>query len=276
MELTNKINRATSYLRSRLGDQKPTVGLILGSGLGILADAIEHPLVIPYGEIPDFPQTHTHVKGHAGELVVGTLQGKTVIVLKGRFHYYEGHRLDTIGIPIRVFKNLGVEKLVITTATGGVNPDNVKMGDLMLITDHINWVAGNPLVGPNLKEFGPRFPDTSKAYTPRLQDLAKGVAKTLKINLKEGTYLFTTGPNYETPAEVRMMRILGADVAGMSTVPETLTATHAGMEVVAITFVANMGAGLSKEKLTHDDVIATMDLVKDDFIKLVEGIVEKV
>lgn len=274
MELINKINRATDYLRSRLGDRKPTVGLILGSGLGILADAIEDPLVIPYAEIPDFPQTH--VKGHAGELVVGRLKGKTVIVLKGRFHYYEGHRLDTIGTPIRVFKNLGVEKLVITTATGGVNPDNVQMGDLMLITDHINWVGTNPLVGPNLKAFGPRFPDTSNAYTPRLQVLARKAAKALKINLKEGTYLFTTGPNYETPAEVRMMGILGADVAGMSTVPETLTATHAGLEVVAITFVANMGAGLTKEKLTHDDVIATMNLVKDDFIQLVEAIVENI
>ena len=274
MKLANKINRATDYLKVRLGDLRPTVGLILGSGLGVIADAIEEPLVIPYGEIPDFPQTH--VKGHAGQLVVGTLKGKTVIVLKGRFHYYEGHRLDTIGIPIRVFKKLGVEDLVITTATGGVNENNVKMGDLMLITDHINWVGTNPLVGPNLAEFGPRFPDTSKAYTPQLQDLARGIAKELKINLKEGTYLFTTGPSYETPAEVRMMQVLGADVAGMSTVPETLTAAHAGMAVVAITFVANMGAGLTDEKLTHDDVMATMDLVKDDFIGLVEGLVEKI
>jgi len=274
MELANKINRATNFLREQLGNRKPTVGLILGSGLGVLADVIENPLVIPYEEIPDFPQTH--VKGHAGELVVGTLKGKTVIVLKGRFHYYEGHRLDTIGIPIRVFKKLGVNQLVITTATGGVNPDNVKMGDLMLITDHINWVSGNPLIGPNLEEFGPRFPDTSNAYTPRLQVLAKEVAKNLNISLKEGTYLFTTGPSYETPAEVRMMQVLGADVAGMSTVPETLTAAHAEMEVVAITFVANMGSGLSEEKLTHDDVMATMALVKDDFISLVEEIVEKI
>ena len=274
MEIINKINRATDYLRTRLGDLTPTVGLILGSGLGVIADSIEDPLVIPYGEIPDFPQTH--VKGHAGELVVGKLQGKTVIVLKGRYHYYEGHRLDTIGIPIRVFKKLGVESLVITTATGGVNPDNVKMGDLMLITDHINWVGTNPLVGPNLKEFGPRFPDTSEAYTPHLQNLARKVAKDLKINLREGTYLFTTGPCYETPAEVQMMQILGADVAGMSTVPETLTAVHAGMEVVAITFVANMGAGLTTEKLTHDDVMATMDLVKDDFIAMVTALVRNV
>jgi len=274
MGLANKINRATNFLRLQLGGRIPTVGLILGSGLGVLADAIEHPLVIPYREIPNFPQTN--VKGHDGKLVIGTLKGKMVIALKGRFHYYEGHRLDSIGIPIRVFKKLGVKQLLLTTATGGVNPDNVQMGDLMLITDHINWAGTNPLVGPNLKEFGPRFPDTSNAYTPRLQELAKKAAMTLKINLKEGTYLFTTGPNYETPAEVRMMRILGADVAGMSTVPETLIATHAGLEVVAITFVANMGAGLSKEKLTHDDVIATMDLVKDDFIKLVEAIVREV
>jgi len=274
MELANKINRATDYLRTRLGDQTPTVGLILGSGLGVLADAIQNPLIIPYEAIPDFPQTH--VKGHAGELVIGTLQEKTVMVLKGRFHYYEGHRLDTIGIPIRVFKNLGVDKLVITTATGGINENKVKTSDLMLITDHINWVGTNPLVGPNLDKFGPRFPDMSSAYTPRLQELAKRVAKDLKVNLKEGTYLFTTGPSYETPAEVRMMRVLGADVAGMSTVPETLTAAHAGMEVVAITFVANMGAGLTDEKLTHDDVIATMDLVKDDFIGLVEGLVREI
>lgn len=273
MELINKINRATDYLRARLGDRMPTVGLILGSGLGIIADSIENPLVIPYQEIPDFPQTH--VKGHAGELVVGTLHGKTVMVLKGRFHYYEGHQLDTIGIPIRVFKCLGINKLVITTATGGVNPKKVKMGDLMLITDHINWVGSNPLVGPNLDNFGPRFPDMSNAYTPRLQELARKIARDLEIDLKEGTYLFTTGPSYETPAEVRMMQILGTDVAGMSTVPETLTAAHAGMEVVAITFVANMGSGLSEEKLTHDDVMATMELVKDDFIGLVKGLVRE-
>jgi len=274
MELANEINRATDYLRARLGDRTPTVGLILGSGLGIIADSIENPLIIPYQEIPDFPQTY--VKGHAGELVIGTLHGKTVMVLKGRFHYYEGHRLDTIGIPIRVFKCLGVDKLVITTATGGVNPDKVKMGDLMLITDHINWVGTNPLVGPNLDKFGPRFPDMSNAYTPRLQKLARQIAKDLKIDLKEGTYLFTTGPSYETPAEVRMMQVLGTDVAGMSTVPETLTAAHAGMEVVAITFVANMGSGLSEEKLTHDDVMATMNLVKDDFIALVEALVKEI
>lgn len=273
MSLLTKIQNATDYIQEKIGDRSPTIGLILGSGLGVLADAIESPITIPYHEIPDFPQTH--VKGHAGELVVGELKGKTVIVLKGRFHYYEGHSLQTISIPIRFFKKLGVEKMVITTATGGVNPDNVKTGDLMLITDHINFVYNNPLVGANLDEFGPRFPDTSMAYTPALCDKARAAAQKLNINLKEGTYLFTTGPSYETPAEVRMMQTLGADVAGMSTVPETLTAAHSGIQVVAITYIANLGAGLTNEVLTHDDVIATMSLVKDDFINLVNEIVAK-
>jgi len=197
-----------------------------------------------------------------------------VIAMKGRFHFYEGHSLPTISIPVRVMKNLGVETLIITTATGGVNPETVQTGDLMLITDHINLVYNNPLVGPNLDKFGPRFPDTSNAYTPRLQELAHSLAKTLDINLKSGTYLFTTGPTYETPAEVRMMQFLGTDVAGMSTVPETLTAAHASMEVVAITYVANMGAGITTEKLTHDDVIATMSLVQDDFVSLINHLVK--
>lgn len=274
MDLRKKIQNAAGFIRQQIGDRSPTVGLILGSGLGVLADAVEEAIVIPYHEIPDFPQTN--VKGHAGELVIGQLQGKTVILLKGRFHHYEGHSLQTISIPVRVFKQLGVETLLITTATGGVNPDKLQTGDLMLITDHINFVYNNPLVGPNLEEFGPRFPDTSTAYTPALCNLAKKAAADLGISLKEGTYLFTTGPSYETPAEVRMMQTLGADVVGMSTVPETLTAAHAGMQVVAITYVANLGAGLTDEKLTHEDVMATMQLVGNDFIKLVNKIVQTI
>jgi len=272
MELVNKIKKATKFLQDKIGNKRPTLGLVLGSGLGVLADDIEHPLVIPYRDIPEFPQTE--VKGHAGELVIGELEGKTIIAMKGRFHFYEGHALSTISIPIRVMKNLGVQTLLITTATGGVNPENVQTGDLMLITDHINLVYNNPLVGPNLEAFGPRFPDTSTAYTPRLQKLAYAIAQKLDINLKSGTYLFTTGPTYETPAEVRMMQFLGTDVAGMSTVPETLTAAHASMEVAAITYVANMGAGITKEKLTHDDVIATMSLVQEDFISLINHLVK--
>lgn len=272
MVLLNKIQNATDFLLKTLGERRPSVGLILGSGLGILADDIIDPMIIPYETIPEFPQTD--VKGHAGQLVIGELEGKTVIAMKGRFHFYEGHPLATISIPIRVMKNLGVQTLIITTATGGVNSENVKTGDLMLITDHINLVYNNPLVGPNLTNFGPRFPDTSTAYTPRLQQLAKTIATKLGINLKSGTYLFTSGPSYETPAEVRMMQFLGTDVAGMSTVPETLTAAHAGMDVVAITYVANMGAGISKEKLTHEDVIATTSLVQEDFISLINHLVK--
>ncbi len=272
MTQQEKINAAVDYLKKNGRHPSPTIGLILGSGLGSIAESINNPQIISYKDIPSFPMST--VEGHAGQLVFGQLEGKNVVVMQGRLHYYEGHKMDVLALPIRILKGLGVEQLVITSATGGVNEAKLKTGDLMLITDHINFVLTNPLVGQNLDEYGPRFPDTSEVYTPKLVDLAKKVAKDRNISLKEGIYLFTTGPTYETPAEVNMMKFLGTDVAGMSTFPEAVTASHCGIDVIGITYVANMATGISKEPLSHGDIMKTMEIVKDDFISLIEGIVQ--
>lgn len=269
----NDIQQATQFIQKATNHFQPEIAMILGSGLGPLADSIEAPIYLPYTDIPGIP-TST-VKGHAGRFVFGMLNGKRVMVMQGRLHFYEGIGMEKIALPIRVMKNLGVQNLIITTATGGVNLQ-LKAGDLMLITDHINFVFHNPLIGENLDQFGPRFPDTSEIYTPALADIAREAAKENNIDLKEGTYLFVTGPTYETPAEVKMMQFLGTDVVGMSTFPEALVAGHCGLKVVGITYVANMAAGISKEPLSHDDVMETMKLVKDDFINLVNTIVEKI
>ncbi len=273
MHATVKIQEALEVIQAKKPNFTPQIALILGSGLGVVADEIQDATVIPYQEIPHFPAST--VKGHAGQLVLGHLMEKPVLAMQGRLHYYEGHHISTLAFPIRIMKKLGVEKLLITTATGGVNQD-LQAGDLMLIKDHINFTFTNPLIGPNLKEFGPRFPDTSQTYTPALQTLAKQVAQDQGITLKQGNYFFVTGPSYETPAEVEMAKRLGADVVGMSTVPEALIATHTGIQILGITYIANMAAGISPIPLTHADVLETMKLVKDDFIKLIKGILEKI
>lgn len=264
------IQTATQYIQEVTKNFQPEIAIILGSGLGVIADEIENPTIIPYEDIPNFPLSTVH--GHAGRLVLGHLNGKRILAMQGRLHYYEGYPMSILAFPIRVMKRLGVEKLLITTATGGVNY-NLKAGDLMLIKDHVNFTFTNPLIGHNLEEFGPRFPDTSQTYTPHLQKLAKEVAQKQGISLKEGSYFFMTGPNYETPAEVQMAHVLGADVVGMSTVPEAIAAAHANIDVLGITYVANMAAGISEIPLTHEDVLETMKLVKDDFIKLLKGII---
>jgi purine-nucleoside phosphorylase len=221
-------------------DQTPTVGLILGSGLNTLADQIEDPVAIPYAEIPHFP--HSTAPGHTGRLVLGKLAGAQVCAMQGRFHYYEGYSLQQITLPVRVMQRMGVETLIATNAAGGLNP-NFSVGDLMLIVDHINFVgmAGqNPLRGPNLDAFGVRFPPANRIYTAKLRQLASEVAEAEKLALKRGVYVSVAGPNFESPAEIRFLRMIGGDAVGMSTVPETLVAHHAGMKVLAISTITNV------------------------------------
>jgi purine-nucleoside phosphorylase len=267
----NVIQKSAQFLKSRF-QQTPQIGLILGSGLGVLAEEIENPTKIPYNEIPEFPVST--VEGHAGQLVFGTLQGKTVVAMQGRFHYYEGYSMDKVTFPIRVMKELGVETLIVTNAAGGIN-ESFEPGDLMVITDHINNTGQNPLIGPNDAEFGARFPDMSEAYSKELRQLAKDVATSLKMNLKEGVYVGNTGPSYETPAEVRMLRTMGGDAVGMSTVPEVIVARHAKLNVLGISCISNMAAGILDQPLTHDEVIETTEKAKANFLSFVKQIINQ-
>ena len=259
MDLYNKIEAAHTYLKDRVGRFSAPIAIILGSSFGHLASLVDIKWEIPYSEIPQFPKTT--VPGHKGKLLVGTIHGMNILMMQGRFHYYEGHSMQTLSIPIRLFAQFGVKSLILTNAAGAVNPA-LTPGDLMVIEDHINLSFQNPLLGPNLDQFGTRFPDTTQTYTKHLREQAYSVAASQKIHLQKGVYLFTTGPNYETPAEVRMMHRLGADVVGMSTVPEALTAKHAGMEVFGLSLVSNYGAGLSDHPLSHDEVLTAMEQKK--------------
>ena len=266
MELQNRVRAAAEYLLSRVS-VRPTVGMVLGSGLGDFADTLEDAVSIPYSQIPHFP-TPT-VPGHAGALVFGRKQGRDVVVLQGRIHYYEGHPQRELTLPIRVLAALGVKQLVLTNACGGVNLSYTP-GDLMLIADHINYSGDNPLIGPNLNDFGPRFPDCCDIYTATLRRAIKEKAAATGISLQEGVYAMYSGPNYETPAEIRMFRILGADVVGMSTVPEALVAAHCGMDVVGISCVTNMAAGILPQKLSHAEVTEVAARVHDKFQSLLD------
>jgi purine-nucleoside phosphorylase len=267
-EKLNQIKEAVGHIQSRL-NQKPRVGLILGSGLGMLADEINEVVTIPYQEIPHFP-TST-VEGHAGELVVGLLEQQPVITMRGRFHLYEGHSLASVTFPIRVMKELGVEVLLVTNAAGGINTD-YQPGNLMLIQDHINFMFQNPLIGPHDGALGERFPDMSTAYDPALRRLAKKISSDLGLSLQEGIYAAVLGPSYETPAEIRMLRMIGGDAVGMSTVPEVIVARHAGIRVVGISCITNMAAGIMPQPLSHKEVMETADRVKGEFVRLIRGI----
>ncbi len=246
-----KIRQAADHIRSKIHGT-PAIGMILGSGLGGIAEKIENPVVIPYGDIPHF--CRSTAPGHKGQLVYGSLGGAAVICMQGRLHYYEGHHMADMILPIRVMKLLGVRTLIVTNAAGGINLD-FQVGDLMLIEDHINLMGRNPLIGPNAPEFGPRFCDMTYAYTPALRQIARETARELDIDLRQGVYLACTGPSYETPAEIRAFRILGADAVGMSTVPEVIAASHCGMEVLAFSLITNMAAGVLDQPLTEEEVI---------------------
>ena len=266
MDLITGITAAAEFILSKT-NYRPTVAMVLGSGLGDYADTLESPVRIPFSEIPNFPLPT--VPGHTGALVFGRKEGKEVVVLQGRIHYYEGLPMREITLPIRVLAALGVKKLVLTNAAGSVN-HFFSPGNLMLISDHINFSGMNPLIGPNPEGFGPRFPDCSNLYTATLREAIKEKAAAAGIGLQEGVYAMYSGPNYETPAEIRMFRILGADAVGMSTVPEALVAGQCGMEIVGISCITNMAAGVLPQKLSHQEVIEVAAQVHDKFQNLLD------
>ena len=270
MTLTERIHAAADYLSAKT-DIRPTVGLILGSGLGDFADTLANRVVIPFADIPDFPRTT--VEGHTGAFVFGHSHGRAVVVLQGRLHYFEGHSMQTLTLPVRVMSLLGVRTLILTNASGGVNRAFVP-GDLMLITDHINLSGANPLVGANLEEFGPRFPDVTDLYTASLRRRVLEAAAANDLPVQQGVYMMFSGPNYETPAEVHFARVVGADAIGMSTVPEALVAAHCGMQVVGVSCVTCMGSGVTDEPLDHNQIVEVAALVHDKFHKLVGLILE--
>jgi purine-nucleoside phosphorylase len=265
------IDEAAAFIRTTT-DIRPEIGLILGSGLGVLGDELEDAVTIPYEDIPHFPIST--VEGHAGELLIGKLQGRSVVLMRGRFHMYEGYEPERTALPVRVMKELGVTTLLVTNAAGGVNLE-YKPGNLMLISDHINLTGRNPLVGPNYNALGLRFPDMSDAYSRRLRKIAKDTAAVLGVSVQEGVYVGLLGPNYETPAEIRMLRTLGVDAVGMSTVSEVIVARHSGIEVLGISCISNMAAGILDQPLSHIEVMETTDRVKEQFLSLVLSVIPK-
>ena len=268
----NQSHKSAQAIRERF-PHRIDIAIILGSGLGALCDSMSDAVEIPYGEIPNFPVPT--VAGHSGKAVIGTLSGKTVLALSGRFHFYEGYTMQQAAFPVWVVKMLGIEKLIITNAAGGVNT-GYKPGDLMLITDHIKFFDDSPLRGKNEESFGERFPDMSGVYSKTLRDTAKLVAVQQQIKLREGVYFYMPGPQFETPAEIKAIRSLGGDAVGMSTVPEAIAARHSGIEVLGVSCISNMAAGILDQPLTHAEVIETGEKVKDKFSRLVRGIIEQV
>jgi purine-nucleoside phosphorylase len=272
LNLYERAGEATGAIRVALGEV-PRIAVVLGSGLGAIADGLGEPAALAYGQIPHFPAPT--VAGHAGRLVVGTLGARRVAVLQGRFHFYEGYDLETVTFPIRVLQALGVRTLVLTAAAGGVRV-NRHPGDLVGLTDHLNLIGGNPLRGPNDDRLGPRFPDLSAVYSARLRGWAVEEAHRLGFVLYEGVYAALPGPSYETPAEVRMLRTLGADVVGMSTVPEAIVARHAGMEVLGLVVVTNRAAGLAPTPLSHAEVLEAGRAAAGRLGALIERMVERI
>lgn len=277
LNLSDKFQEAADFIAAA-GKVEPRIGLVLGSGLSPLADEITDPVAIPYDQIPHFPVST--VEGHAGRLVLGRLNGQPVCAMQGRFHFYEGYDALEVTFPIRVMCLLGVKVLILTNAAGGVNPE-FKAGDLMLINDHINFVGmgGNsPLHGPNLDQFGLRFPSMTSVYSRRLRQLAHQSAREEGLALREGVYAWLAGPSFETPAEVRMMRILGTDAVGMSTVPEAIVAVHGGMEVMAFSSITNVAVDEidSDRETTHEEVLDTGKQIVPRLSRLILGIVSKV
>ena len=265
------IGEALQYIRSKSSIQ-PEVGVILGSGLGNVVDAVEIDAAIPYGEIPG--ARASTVMGHQGRLILGRANGLPVAVMQGRVHFYEGYEMDEVMFLSRVLGRLGIKKLIVTNAAGGINTQYVP-GDLMLISDHINFMGVNPLRGPNVDDLGLRFPDMSDAYSESLRGIAKEVGAALKLDLKEGVYLGLSGPTYETPAEIRAFRVLGADAVGMSTVPEVIAASHMQIPALGISCITNRAAGVLKQKLHHQEVMDTTARVQTRFTALVLGILER-
>ena len=263
------------YLKKQIADSRhpyPTVAIVLGSGLGKLGEKIENPLIIPYSEIPHF-KVSTAI-GHKGNLIVGSLGGKNVIAMQGRFHFYEGYSMEEVTYPMRVLARMGIKTVLVSNAAGAVNPD-FKVGDLMIITDHINFMP-NPLIGPNKEDFGPRFPDMTEVYSHRIIDIAQSEASRLNLSLRKGVYVAGTGPTYETPAEYRMYHIIGGDACGMSTVPEVIVARHSGMEVFGISVITNQANDLGNGVVNDgDDVVRAADHAADRMTLLFSQIINR-
>jgi purine-nucleoside phosphorylase len=265
----DRVTEAAEWLRGR-GYGGGEVGLVLGSGLGAFAEAMPDAFGVAYADIPHWPASK--VIGHAGRLVGGRVRGRHVVALSGRAHVYEGHDLRTVSFAVRVLARLGIQTLLLTNAAGGINTRFAE-GALMVIDDHINLMGGNPLVGPNDDRFGLRFPDMTEVYSRRLRALADDAAQEIALPLQHGVYVAVLGPSYETPAEIRAFRVLGADAVGMSTVPEAIVARHMGMEVLGLSCISNMAAGVLPRPLHHDEVMATTRRVRAQFIALIEGII---
>jgi len=270
--LYERAEHAARIIRSRT-TETPRIAIILGSGLGAFADDFENAVGIPYEDITGFPRSTA--EGHAGRLVVGKIDQVPLMAMQGRVHFYEGYSLEQVTFPIRVFKLLGIKTLILTNASGGVNVQ-FSQGALMIISDHLNLLGDNPLRGPNDTRFGPRFPDMTAVYSPELQEIVIEEAKALNVEVRRGIYAALAGPSYETPAEIHLMRTLGADAVGMSTVPEAIVARHMDLEVLGISCITNMAAGISDEPINHDDVMATGDRVRETFTQLLRKVVGRI
>jgi purine-nucleoside phosphorylase len=269
--LWDRVEEAASQIRRRC-TALPETAIVLGSGLGDFSDTLLDAIATPYTDLPHWPPST--VAGHAGRLVVGTVAGKRIAALSGRVHYYEGHDLAAVVFATRVMARLGVRRLVLTNAAGGINTAFAQ-GALMIIDDHINMLGGNPLIGPNDDRFGPRFPDMSEVYSARLRNVADEAARAKGVPVSHGIYVAVHGPSYETPAEIRFFRKMGADAIGMSTVPEAIAARHMGLEVLGISCISNAAAGVLPQPIDHQEVLATMQRVRSSFVSLLEGIIER-
>jgi purine-nucleoside phosphorylase len=272
MNLRARIEKSAEYIK-KVSDFEPEIGIILGTGLGSLGDYIDTEAVIDYADIPEFPVST--VFGHAGRLILGRLSGKKVVAMQGRFHYYEGYTMQEITIPVRVMKLLGIKLLVASNACGGLNP-SFNAGDIMIITDHINFMGSNPLMGPNLDEFGPRFPDMSEVYDKGMVKILERVAASQGIKLHKGVYGAVSGPNYCTKAELRMMIRLGSDTVGMSTVPEAIVAKHCGLKVAGVSCITDMAIPDTMVAPTHEEIVKVAESVKPRFVSLIKQFVKEV
>ena len=270
--LRQDIEETVKWIRAKTALQ-PEIGMVLGSGLGALGDMLEEPHVIPYEEIPHFAVSTA--PGHRGRLILGRLSGKMLLCMQGRFHYYEGYSMRQVTYPVRVMRALGIDTLILTNSSGGLQPA-WSPGDLMLITDHINFMGNNPLIGQNEDDFGPRFPDMSRPYSRELAENAVAAARDLALTLREGVYIGCTGPSFETPAEIRMFRSMGADAVGMSTVPEVIVANHCGMRVLALSCVTNLASGILDVPLSGEEVIEAANRAGRTFTSLLAEIVRRV
>jgi purine-nucleoside phosphorylase len=270
--LYERAEHATRVIRARI-NVEPRIAIVLGSGLGGFADDFEDAVGIPYEEIPGF--VRSTAEGHVGRLVAGKVESVPVLAMQGRVHYYEGYSFEEVTFPIRTFKLLGIKTLILTNAAGGINVQ-LTQGALMVISDHLNLMGDNPLRGPNDERFGPRFPDMSAVYSPELQELVVDEAKGAGVEVRRGIYGALSGPSYETPAEIHLLRTLGADAVGMSTVPEAIVARHMGLEVLGISCITNMAAGISDEPINHEEVMATGDRVRETFAELLRRVVSHI